>query len=129
MANREYPHTPPRGFLSSPALHGSYAMAKRAQVTLTERWAALHKNICINSMHPGWCDTPGLSAGMPDFHKAQQGTLRSSDGGSDTIVWLVRGISVVAVTKYALHARLEAQREVALHGTDSQCEPSRKKKL
>ncbi|CAM9475878.1 unnamed protein product [Laminaria digitata] len=65
-----------------------YAMAKRAQVTLTERWAALHKNVSINSMHPGWCDTPGLSAGMPDFHKAQQGTLRSSDGGSDTIVWL-----------------------------------------
>lgn len=66
-------------------------MAKRAQVTLTERWAALHENISINSMHPGWCDTPGLSAGMPDFHKAQQGTLRSSEGGSDTIVWLVRG--------------------------------------
>ncbi|CAM9933418.1 unnamed protein product [Ectocarpus sp. 12 AP-2014] len=67
-----------------------YALAKRAQVTLTERWAALHKDggVCFNSMHPGWCDTPGLASGMPDFRERQQGSLRSSEEGSDTIVWL-----------------------------------------
>ncbi|CAM9460763.1 unnamed protein product [Hapterophycus canaliculatus] len=70
-----------------------YALAKRAQVTLTERWAALHegKNVWFNSMHPGWSDTPGLAAGMPDFRERQQGSLRSSEEGSDTIVWLVSG--------------------------------------
>ena len=84
--------TPQPLLLPPLASHGSYALTKRAQVTLTERWAALHKNVYINSMHPGWCDTPGLSSGMPNFRKAQQGTLRSSDEGSDTIVWLVRNL-------------------------------------
>ncbi|CAM9756681.1 unnamed protein product [Scytosiphon promiscuus] len=67
-----------------------YALAKRAQVTLTEQWAALHKdkNIWFNSMHPGWADTPGLVAGMPEFREKQQASLRSSEEGSDTIVWL-----------------------------------------
>ncbi|CAN0002459.1 unnamed protein product [Pylaiella littoralis] len=69
-----------------------YALVKRAQVVLTERWAALYKDkkvdITFNSMHPGWADTPGLSAGMPDFRKRQMGSLRSSEEGSDTIVWL-----------------------------------------
>lgn len=60
-------------------------------MTLTERWAALHKDgaVSFNSMHPGWCDTPGLASGMPDFRERQQGSLRSSEEGSDTIVWLV----------------------------------------
>lgn len=62
-------------------------------MTLTERWAALHedKNIWFNSMHPGWSDTPGLASGMPDFREKQQASLRSSEEGSDTIVWLVGG--------------------------------------
>lgn len=76
---------------SHPTPHPRYALAKRAQVTLTERWAALHKDggVSFNSMHPGWCDTPGLASGMPDFRERQQGSLRSSEEGSDTIVWLV----------------------------------------
>eukprot|EP00903_Cladosiphon_okamuranus_P011221 g10587.t1 len=69
-----------------------YALAKRAQVTLTERWAALYKrknvNVAFNSMHPGWCDTPGLQSGMPDFRERQKSSLRSSEEGGDTIVWL-----------------------------------------
>lgn len=40
-------------------------------------------------MHPGWCDTPGLQSGMPDFREKQKRSLRSSEEGSDTIVWLV----------------------------------------
>lgn len=87
MGTSSYPRKSP------PTSNDSYALAKRAQVTLTERWAALYKskniNVAFNSMHPGWCDTPGLQSGMPDFREKQKSSLRSSDEGSDTIVWLV----------------------------------------
>lgn len=46
-------------------------------------------DVTFNSMHPGWVDTPGLQAGMPGFREKQQGSLRSGQEGSDTIVWLV----------------------------------------
>lgn len=83
----------PRPEISSNFSNDSYALAKRAQVTLTERWAALYNdknvNVAFNSMHPGWCDTPGLQSGMPGFREKQKSSLRSSEEGGDTIVWLV----------------------------------------
>lgn len=80
---------------------------KRVQVILTERWAALAggdgtkaqgdetshpgKGVTFNSMHPGWVDTPGLASGMPNFRESRgETTLRSSEEGADTVVWLVR---------------------------------------
>ncbi|CAM9214631.1 unnamed protein product [Sphacelaria rigidula] len=82
-----------------------YAAAKRVQVILTERWAALAggdgtkaqgdetshpgKGVTFNSMHPGWVDTPGLASGMPNFRESRgETTLRSSEEGADTVVWL-----------------------------------------
>lgn len=34
-------------------------LSQRQQVTMTEQWAAQHKEIHFSSMHPGWADTPG----------------------------------------------------------------------
>ncbi len=46
----------------------AYAQAKRAQVMLTEMWAAMLRNdgVTVNAMHPGWVDTPIVRAGLPN---------------------------------------------------------------
>jgi dehydrogenase/reductase SDR family protein 12 len=69
-----------------------YALTKRHQVALTERWASrLTKatGIGFYSMHPGWTDTEGLQSSMPDFHKFMKDKLRSLPQGTDTIRWLI----------------------------------------
>ena len=68
----------------------AYAKTKRAQVVLTELWAeALRdRGIVVHSMHPGWADTPGVSASLPRFHKLTKPLLRTPAEGADTIVWL-----------------------------------------
>ena len=45
---------------------------------------------CVNSMHPGWADTPGVQNALPGFRRVTQSVLRSADEGADTIVWLAR---------------------------------------
>ena len=68
----------------------AYARTKRAQVILTEIWAeALRdRGIVVHSMHPGWADTPGVSASLPRFYKLTKPLLRTPAEGADTIVWL-----------------------------------------
>jgi dehydrogenase/reductase SDR family member 12 len=67
-----------------------YARTKRAQVILTELWAARleGKGVVVQAMHPGWVDTPGLADALPGFRGALRGLLRSPEQGADTIVWL-----------------------------------------
>lgn len=67
-----------------------YARAKRAQVALTEEWAARfgHTGIHFHAMHPGWADTPGVDASLPTFSKVMGPLLRSAEQGADTLVWL-----------------------------------------
>ncbi|CAM9430625.1 unnamed protein product, partial [Heterosigma akashiwo] len=82
-----------RGFRYDPVV--VYALAKRVQVHLTETMAAAAaarpaagpgvKFLC---MHPGWVDTPGLRASMPDFYEKEKGNLRTAAEGADTILWL-----------------------------------------
>ncbi|GIR90536.1 MAG: hypothetical protein CM15mP89_5410 [Gammaproteobacteria bacterium] len=45
----------------------AYARAKRALTVLTEFWAEAwsEHNIAVNSMHPGWADTPGVQTLFP----------------------------------------------------------------
>ena len=73
-----------------PAL--TYALAKRAQVCLTEIWARkladAGLSIVVNSMHPGWADTRALQEGMPSFHEKHRSSLRTPEQGADTIIWL-----------------------------------------
>jgi dehydrogenase/reductase SDR family protein 12 len=39
-------------------------------------------------MHPGWADTPGLSASLPGFARLMGPLLRTPAQGVDTAVWL-----------------------------------------
>ncbi|XP_053732833.1 dehydrogenase/reductase SDR family member 12 isoform X2 [Synchiropus splendidus] len=66
----------------------AYAQNKRQQVIMTERWAALHKDIHFSSMHPGWADTPAVQSSMPSFHAKMANKLRTEAMGADTAVWL-----------------------------------------
>tara|TARA_B100000212_G_scaffold233631_1_gene177635 strand:- start:206 stop:1081 length:876 start_codon:yes stop_codon:yes gene_type:complete len=70
----------------------AYARAKRALTVLTELWAEVWRdhNIIVNSMHPGWADTPGVQTALPGFRRVTKRVLRSPAEGADTIVWLAR---------------------------------------
>jgi dehydrogenase/reductase SDR family member 12 len=76
-----------RGQFRGPAV---YARTKRAQVILTELWAARLEGagVVAQAMHPGWVDTPGLEHALPGFRSAVRGLLRTPAQGADTIVWL-----------------------------------------
>lgn len=72
----------------------AYAETKRAQVVLAELWAeafatnAATTPVCVNSMHPGWADTPAVASSLPFFHRLTEPILRSPAEGADTVVWL-----------------------------------------
>lgn len=68
----------------------AYARAKRAQVALAEEWTRhlAGTNVTVNTMHPGWSDTPGLRTALPGFSRALSPLLRSMHQGADTIAWL-----------------------------------------
>ena len=67
-----------------------YARAKRAQVTLTQLWAARidARAAVFHAVHPGWADTPGVETSLPRFHRLLGPLLRTPDEGADTIAWL-----------------------------------------
>ena len=67
-----------------------YARAKRAQVTLNELWSCAvdARDVVFHAMHPGWADTPGVTASLPTFSKVMGPLLRNVEQGSDTMVWL-----------------------------------------
>ena len=68
----------------------AYARAKRAQVVLAEEWTRdlAGTDITVNTMHPGWSDTPGLRTALPSFSRNLSPLLRTPRQGADTIVWL-----------------------------------------
>ena len=68
----------------------AYSRAKRAQVALAEEWTRRLEgtNVTVNTMHPGWSDTPGLRSALPGFSRALAPLLRSAHQGADTIAWL-----------------------------------------
>lgn len=71
----------------------AYARAKRAQVVLTGAWQRRYGSMGLRcyAVHPGWADTPGLSAGMPRFAAIMGPLLRQPGEGADTLVWLAAG--------------------------------------
>ena len=69
----------------------TYANVKRAQVTLVEEMSRQKKwgNTKIFCMHPGWVYTKGLRDSLPKFFNLMKNRLRTSEEGSDTILWLL----------------------------------------
>ena len=68
----------------------AYAETKRAQVVLEELWAEELRgsSVCVNSMHPGWADTPAVRSSLPRFHQITEAILRTPAEGADTVIWL-----------------------------------------
>ena len=68
----------------------AYAETKRAQVVLAELWAEeLRGNsVVVNSMHPGWADTPSVKSSLPRFHRIMRHILRTPTEGADSVVWM-----------------------------------------
>ena len=68
----------------------AYARSKRMQVELVpllaRRWA--EQQLTVAAMHPGWVDTPGIAASLPQFSSLTRPLLRSPAEGADTAVWL-----------------------------------------
>ena len=78
----------------------AYARAKRAQVALAEEWTRelAGTRITVNTMHPGWSDTPGLRTALPGFSRRLSPLLRSPRQGADTIAWLAAAPEVAALS-------------------------------
>jgi NAD(P)-dependent dehydrogenase (short-subunit alcohol dehydrogenase family) len=68
----------------------AYAETKRAQVVLAGLWAEALAggSVRVNSMHPGWADTPAVASSLPRFRRVTQAILRTPAEGADTVVWL-----------------------------------------
>ena len=68
-----------------------YARTKRMQVVLAEAWAKRLSgdDIRVESMHPGWVETPGVADALPLFRVVTRPLLRDAADGADTAVWLV----------------------------------------
>ena len=68
----------------------AYAETKRAQVVLAELWAEELRgsSVVVNSMHPGWADTPSVERSLPRFHRVTRQILRAPAEGADSVVWL-----------------------------------------
>eukprot|EP01125_Pyxidicula_operculata_P014860 TRINITY_DN5003_c0_g1_i1.p1 TRINITY_DN5003_c0_g1~~TRINITY_DN5003_c0_g1_i1.p1 ORF type:complete len:335 (-),score=39.69 TRINITY_DN5003_c0_g1_i1:31-1035(-) len=66
----------------------AYAITKRQQIAITEKFSKTYQDIMFFSMHPGWCDTPGVQTAMPQFRTMYKDQLRSIEEGADTINWL-----------------------------------------
>ena len=69
----------------------AYARTKRMQVVLADAWARRLSGtgIRVESMHPGWVDTPGVAEYLPRFRVITKPLLRDLADGADTAVWLV----------------------------------------
>ena len=69
----------------------SYARTKRMQVVLADAWARrlAGSDVRVESMHPGWVDTPGVAEYLPRFRIITRPLLRAVADGADTTVWLV----------------------------------------
>jgi len=68
-----------------------YAKTKRMQVVLADAWARRlsGEDIRVESMHPGWVETPGVAGALPVFRVVTRPLLRDTADGADTAVWLV----------------------------------------
>lgn len=69
----------------------AYARTKRMQVVLADAWARRYDgtDVRVESMHPGWVETPGVASHLPVFRRLTGPLLRDAEDGADTAVWLI----------------------------------------
>ncbi len=69
----------------------AYARTKRMQVVLARAWAdrLAERDIRVESTHPGWVATAGVTSSLPGFGAAMKPLLRTAAQGADTTLWLV----------------------------------------
>ncbi len=107
-----------------------YARAKRAQVVLSEEWAARFggAGIHVHALHPGWDSTPGISTSLPRFSRFMGPLLRSAEQGADTLVWLAADPAAVE-TNGAFWMDRHARRTHKLRSTRASDAPQRRERL
>ncbi len=96
----------------------AYALAKRAQVVLAQRWADEAPDVSFFAMHPGWAETPGVRTSLPGFHRVTRRWLRTPDEGADTAVWLAAARALPLSSGAFAFDRAEAPRHL-LPGTEA----------
>jgi dehydrogenase/reductase SDR family protein 12 len=69
----------------------AYARTKRMQVVLARAWAdaLAGRDVRVESTHPGWVATDGVTASLPGFGTVMGPLLRTPAQGADTTIWLV----------------------------------------
>lgn len=72
----------------------TYAVVKRAQVSLLEHFKAAFPDISVVAMHPGWVNTPGVQSAISGFYEKMKDRLRTPHQGADTILWLIMNKSL-----------------------------------
>ena len=84
-----------------------YARTKRMQVVLADAWSRRLRGgqVAVESTHPGWAATPGVSDSLPGFDKLMGPLLRDPASGADTAVWLVATRPDSAGTHHFWHDR------------------------
>lgn len=85
----------------------AYARTKRMQVVLAEAWSTRLRGgeVLVESCHPGWAATPGVTDALPGFDKVMGPLLRDARSGADTAVWLVATRPHSAGTSHFWHDR------------------------
>jgi NAD(P)-dependent dehydrogenase (short-subunit alcohol dehydrogenase family) len=85
----------------------AYARAKRGAVALIREWARRVPvdEVRFVAMHPGWADTPGVSAALPGFARVMAPILRTPAEGIDTAVWLATQPAAVLDSGRLYHDR------------------------
>ncbi|MGW6535459.1 SDR family NAD(P)-dependent oxidoreductase [Streptomyces sp. NPDC055051] len=84
-----------------------YARTKRAELVLTEQWAARlrDQDVHVYAMHPGWADTKGVRSWLPVFRALTRPIIRTPEQGADTVVWLGSSDEPLAGTGTLWHDR------------------------
>lgn len=85
----------------------AYARTKRMQVEIADAWNDRLRggDVRVESCHPGWASTPGVTDSLPGFDKVMGRLFRDAAAGADTAVWLVATRPDSAGTHHFWHDR------------------------
>ena len=55
---------------------------------MIDNYTKNYPKVYFATMHPGFCDTPGLKIALPLFYKKSKPKLRTPYQGADTLIWM-----------------------------------------